>query len=104
MGAKAFSVKLSEEDAELLEQIASDRGATSAEILRDATRLYLYGEANKQRGVDAGYVAGRSFATQVSYELLRSALENAPATHEEAVAFMAKRKDARIARAKKARA
>lgn len=98
MSPKNFTVRLLDDQASLIEQIASDRGATSADVLRDAVTLYVSGTASKLKGADEGYLAGRAFASQLAFELLREAQEKAPKTYEEATVWMAKRKAAKLRR------
>jgi predicted transcriptional regulator len=92
MIGKNFTVRLSPAEADLIEQIAADRGASSADVLRDAIRLYFRGEASKLRGPDEGYAAARALAGQLAHELLKEAQERLPRDHDAAVAWLAKRR------------
>lgn len=90
--AKNFTVRLDAPEADLVEQIAADRAATSADVLRDALRLYFRGEASKLRGPDEGYAAGKALAVQLATELIRAAHEHLPDDYDTAVAWLAKRR------------
>lgn len=97
MIGKNFTVRLAPAEADLVEQIAADRGASSADVLRDALRLYFQGEAGKLRGPDEGYAAARALAGQIAHELIKEAQERLPRDHDAALAWLAKRRTGRKA-------
>jgi predicted transcriptional regulator len=89
---KNFTVRLMPAEADLIEQIAADRGASSADVLRDALRLYFRGEASRLRGPDEGYAAAKALAGQIAHELLREATERLPRDADAAQAWLTKRR------------
>ena len=92
MAGKNFTVRLTNEDAEQIEQIARDRRGHSSEILRDAINLYLKGDPGTLKGVDEGYMNAQALACQIAFELVREAHEKVPTTHDAAMKWLAGRR------------
>jgi|GEM_PF-7096266 len=100
---KNFNVRLSDADADMLQQVAADRGTSCADVLRDAVHAYLTGAGGQLAGTEAGYASGRALASQLAFELLREAHGNMPEDYKGAVAWLAKRRTAEPSAAARAK-